>query len=664
MPLEQITSGSPPLLWSNVNDAFTKINANFETLAASISGGGSLIDFEQFDNNLIPTTSNTIRLGDIIKPWKRLHVDSYRDNLTDTMNGLWLGSAHIKGIDTSVDLPSGSTVAGNLIIDPEKTFFKRVSVDDFNVIEANEFSDTLNLTAGTAMQLVVDSSAERITINNAGVTGLVGGTAISVSSATGNITVTNTGVTSLTNSTSLPSGLTAGSGISVSAATGGILITNTGVLQVQQGFGITVSTDLTTGIATISNSAPAQVTFRNYVINGDTLNPIVADSTSDTLYINTGYGLITTKDVATDTFSVAFNQRVDIIGSVFADDSSVLVDSVNSYIYGNVSATTLRTAETRITLGGGAGQISQGLTAVAIGDNAGNDSQGSAGVAIGYYAGKVTQGSGAVGIGYTAAQITQGTSAIAIGWSAGQTNQGAYSIALGYRAGFTNQDAGSIILNASGSALNSTGAGFYVSPIRSTANGRPLMYDTSTNELFSSNVLEFVGSKISTSDSSAIKFDSAVNFETDITAESNIVLKDGLYAKNGTTLLIDGAAGKLVGDLNGNITKTTTLTITAPDIHIVGTMYGDVQDVSSLDASVDLSGTGVITGNIIYANPLAAQDLIFPSAATVPGRRFVISNGNGVSTITVKDSLAATITTVGPNTAKEILSDSFSWVVL
>ncbi len=589
MPLEQITSGSPPLLWSNVNDAFTKINANFETLAASVSGGGSLIDFEQFDNNLIPTTSNTIRLGDVIKPWKRLHVDSYRDNLTDTMNGLWLGSAHIKGIDTRVDLPAGTTVDGNLIIDPEKTFFKRVSVDDFNVVEANEFSDTLNLAAGTAMQLVVDSSAERITINNVGVTSLIGGTAISVSAATGNITVTNTGVTSLTNSTSLPGGLTAGSGISVSAATGGVLITNTGVLQVQQGFGITVSTDLTTGIATISNSAPAQVTFRNYVINGDTLNPIVADSTSDTMYINTGYGLITTKDPATDTINITLNQRIDINGSVFGDDSSILVDGVNNYIYGNVSATTLRTSESSISLGyrarassstgysvgigwqagltnqngyaiaigqqagetsqgtssiafgPQAGQTSQGSIAVAIGQSAGETSQGSSGIAIGYYAGKDTQDSGAVAIGYTAAQITQGQAGVAIGWSAGQTNQGDYAIAIGYRAGFTNQNSSSIVLNASGAALEAAAAGLYINPIRSSGNGRPLMYDTATSELFSSSVLEFIGSTISTSDSSAVQFDGPVNFQTAVVVDGNTTFKDSLIISSGDITFPDAS---------------------------------------------------------------------------------------------------------------------------
>jgi hypothetical protein len=596
MPLHQIIPGTPPLLWSNVDEAFNKINANFETLSASIGGGGSLIDWEQFDNSIIPTTSNSEVLGSFTNRWKSVHVDSYRETLTDTMNGVWIGPAHIKGIDATVDLPVGSTVNGSLIIDPNKTFFKRVSVDDFNVIEANDFSDTLNLIAGTATQLVVDSSAESITINNIGVTALTAGTAIGISSTTGNITVTNTGVTRLTNTSALPSGLTAGSGISVSAANGAVLITNTGVLQVQQGFGITVSTDPASGIATISNSAPAQVTFRNYVINGDTLNPIVADSTSDTMYVNTGYGLITTKDVASDTFSISLNQNIDILGSVFADNSTMLVDGADGKIVGPVYTSILRTSETKIALGENAGDTNQGLVAVAIGGNAGrtnqggrsvaigysagnttqgtysvaigngaaatsqggqavaigteagltnqgnssiaigpnagDTNQGSNGIALGYYAGKNTQGTGAVALGYTTAQITQGEAGVAIGWSAGQTNQGAYSIAIGYRAGFVNQHAASIVLNASGALLNTTGAGFFVNPIRPTSSSaKAVMYDTATSELFYSSTLEFIGSTISTSDSTGLTVDVQTTFNTDVTFENDITVAERLTVK-------------------------------------------------------------------------------------------------------------------------------------
>jgi hypothetical protein len=48
------------------------------------------------------------------------------------------------------------------------------------------------------------------------------------------------------------------------------------------------------------------------------------------------------------------------------------------------------------------------------------------------------------------------------------------------------------------------------------------MYDTSTKELFSSNVLEFFGSRISTSDSSGIVVDVQTTFNTDVTVENDL----------------------------------------------------------------------------------------------------------------------------------------------
>jgi len=49
-----------------------------------------------------------------------------------------------------------------------------------------------------------------------------------------------------------------------------------------------------------------------------------------------------------------------------------------------------------------------------------------------------------------------------------------------------------------------------------------LMYDTSTKELFSSNVLEFIGSTISTSDSSGLTVDVQTTFNTDVTIENDL----------------------------------------------------------------------------------------------------------------------------------------------
>ena len=65
------------------------------------------------------------------------------------------------------------------------------------------------------------------------------------------------------------------------------------------------------------------------------------------------------------------------------------------------------------------------------------------------------------------------TYTLALGNGAGQINQASNSIAIGNLAGQTNQSANSIVLNASGSALNTSTAGFYVSPIGTTA-GLPM----------------------------------------------------------------------------------------------------------------------------------------------------------------------------------------------
>lgn len=72
-----------------------------------------------------------------------------------------------------------------------------------------------------------------------------------------------------------------------------------------------------------------------------------------------------------------------------------------------------------------------------------------------------------VAIGSQAGASGQLLNAVAIGSQAGQTNQGQNSVAIGYLAGQTNQAASTIILNASGTALNATIPGFFVSTIAS-----------------------------------------------------------------------------------------------------------------------------------------------------------------------------------------------------
>ena len=535
-----ITPGRPPLLWSDVQEAFIKVNENFDILVATVGDGSGLtpIDFSSLDTDVTPTTDNLRSLGSITNRWKSIYTSEH--TLTDPTNGLFLGNAQIKGLGFTVNLPENSTIGGDpltgigtsLIIDPDKTFFKEIQVDNNFSVVATEFGSTVNLLSGSGIGLTVNSGSDSIEIDNTGILSVAPGIGISVATVSGTATVNNTGVRSLESTTALPIGRSTGAGINISGTTGDNLrITNTGVITVTGGFGITVSIDSGTGEYQVTNAAPAVNSFAIVQVDGDFANRIVADAVSDTLNINSGYAISISENIFTDTLTIGVDPAHDIKGSVFGDDSSILVDAVSNYIYGNVSATTLRTAETKIALGASAGLTTQGTSAVAVGNQAGETNQGQDSVAIGNGAGNLDQDIQSVAIGNNAGVFYQGQRAVAIGSLAGSNNQGDYAVALGNFAGGTNQPANSIVINASGVALNGSAAGFFVDPIRSTANGRPLMYDTITKELFSSNVLEFFGSRISTSDSSGIVVDVQTTFYTDVVAEGDLIVAEQLTVK-------------------------------------------------------------------------------------------------------------------------------------
>jgi len=641
-----ISPGAPPLLWSDVNDAFTQINENFDIIVATVGGGSALtpIDFTSLDTSVKPTVDNLRDLGDITHRWKGVFVGEYTD--ADLFNGVWAGAAQIKGVAGTVNLPAGSTVGGNpltgvgssLIIDPEKTFFKSIQVDNANSVEATTFGDTLNLISGSGVNMLVSSGADSITISNTGVLSVTAGSGITAATVSGVVTITNAGVRSLQNITALPVGRATGAGINITAGTGDNLrITNTGVIDVQAGSGsLAVSTDITTGIVTITNTAPAQPAFQQIEVNSDSGDRLIADSTAGVFRIVSGQGITLAKNSATDTLTITVNPVFDLRGSVFADDSTLLVDAVsgiipaavvsgtftgsvvgnvtgilkgsvfaddstqiidgNSFtVYGNIEATTLRTAETKIALGENAGLTSQGSVAVAVGAGAGNSAQGSGSVsigvssgsinqgtdsvAIGRYAGFTTQGNESVAIGLNAGQATQGSfcvavglnagrtsqgnTAVALGYNAGTTSQGYNALALGYYAGYTNQAANTIILNATGVAVNGVAAqtnSFYVDPIRTTANGTPLMYNSTTKEITYSTVLEFIGSTISTSDSSGLTVDVQTTFNTNVTFDSDIAVNGQVTI--GGDLIINGV-GVTAASFTGAAAAATTASTAA-----------------------------------------------------------------------------------------------------
>jgi len=158
----------------------------------------------------------------------------------------------------------------------------------------------------------------------------------------------------------------------------------------------------------------------------------------------------------------------DVEGSVFADDSTLLVDGVAGKIVGPIETTSLRTSEITIAIGQLAGNTNQATTALAIGGGSG----------------MTNQSTGTVAIGYATARVNQGVDAVAIGQSAGDQNQGASAVAIGGKAGLTSQAANSIVLNATGSNLNNTVASsFVVKPVRNTTMTTILGYDAASGEI-------------------------------------------------------------------------------------------------------------------------------------------------------------------------------------
>jgi hypothetical protein len=356
-----ITPGRPPLMWSDVYDAFTQINENFDILVATVGDGSGLtpINFETLDTGVKPTTNNLYELGDLTHAWKNVYVGPYSD--ANPTNGVWLGSSQIKGYDGIVELPAGSKVNGELIIDPDKTFFKEIQVDNNLSIVATQFSDSFKLLSGSGIAMSVSSSSDSIEIDNTGILSVTAGDGISATTVSGATTVTNSGVRSLQSVASLPSGRTAGAGININGSTGDNLkITNTGVISISSGVGITISTDAATGDVTVTNSAPAVNAFTQIQVDGDTVNRLQADAVSDVLNINGGEGITLSKVVGTDTLTIAVNPVFDLKGSVFGDDSTIIVNAIDRVVTaaggfignltGTASAATLAAAATTVSL--------------------------------------------------------------------------------------------------------------------------------------------------------------------------------------------------------------------------------------------------------------------------------------------------------------------------
>lgn len=272
------------------------------------------------------------------------------------------------------------------------------------------------------------------------------------------------------------------------------------------------------GTADKGNGDPIRTAFEKANANFAEIYSILAGGSGAQIIETDVKGSVFADDstVIVDSVNGVLHGRLmgDVEGSVFADDSTKLIDGISGKIVGpiqtsvsNVSITggsngqvlttngsgvltwaavSLTIDSTEIALGQDAGATGpQGAGAVAVGAGAGQVNQGPGSIAIGNVAGNTNQGIGSLGIGGAAGGDNQGDNAIAIGNGAGVSNQGNFAIAIGAGAGATNQPANSIIINANSSIdLNAAVSGLFINPVRADSyTTKAVYYNTTTKEL-------------------------------------------------------------------------------------------------------------------------------------------------------------------------------------
>jgi len=430
----------------------------------------------------------------------------------------------------TLDVNTGTVTVTNNSPNIVQNLWRFIAVTGYTNLDPVSASSTLTFEAGNGMNVQSSLAQNKLTFINTGVTSLGVGAGISASGATGSVTLTNTGVTSLG----------AGDGISVSASTGGVTITNT------------------------------RPGFTNIAVQGQ--SPIQADATSDTLVLIAGEGIELIADPVTDSLIIA--AEANIKTSIFGENSTLLVDSVNSRIVGPIDTSSLRTSEGEIRLGLRAGEIAQAQNTVAVGRDAGYDTQGLGAIAVGTNAGQNDQGTYAVAIGTGSGLGLQGSYAVAVGTGAGRDNQGANAVAIGSQAGQVNQSANSIIINASGAALNGAAAGLYVAPIREVTGPQALYYDPTGKEItwgpipagsggsgggggdFELNVAADDSTLIRVNSGETLKFVGTGGITTTSNAEGQITISGAALTSLAGRGDVFGTTGSLINSATGNLSIT------------------------------------------------------------------------------------------------------------
>jgi hypothetical protein len=498
------------------------------------------------------------------------------------------------GISLDTSTPGTVRITNSAPSVPQN-IFQTVAVSGQSNVVADSTSDTLTFVNGTGVSITTNALTDSITFTNSGVTSFaVSGVGLSTSAATGSITLSNTGVVAIS----------AGDGISINQSTGTVVVTNTR-------FG-----------------------FTSIAVGGQ--SSVLADNTTDTLVLIAGEGIQLTTNATND--SIAFDVTY-LKGSVFSDASTMVINGATGTVVGAVATSSLRTSETKIALGYGAGETSQGNASTAIGAFAGQSAQGANAVALGFNAGQTTQGIAAVAVGIASGYLLQGVDAVAIGSGAGYTSQGTQSvaigklagntgqglqaIAIGSGAGQTSQPANSIVINASGSTLNGAAAGFYVRPIREVIGPQTVYYNPATYEVTWGPVPAGGGGG-----------GVSGNFEFTVAGDDSTMRT----IFSGETLRFAGASG---------ITTTTDgegkVTITGPTLATVATSgsYTDLTNKPTIPAAYSATSIDALSDvDTTTSSPTDGQTLVWSQFQLkwLPG---TISGGGG-GTLATRAAVAGT----------------------
>lgn len=303
MALPEIQLGAAPLLWSEVANAFEQINNNFSEVSNSISilGGGE-VSLATIGTDVLPTKSNRFSVGSTTNKWQSAHFSAW--TTADQGNGVWIGSAQIKGIGGIIDIPYNSTVGGVSINLPAFKMISAVNSDSANgsSILASENSEVATFEGSLGIRLSSSSNTNTITITNA-----------------------------------VDEILAAGDGIDLNTVNGITTISGTGVASLSAGSGISLSIDVNTRHYTITNTSPIVPFFRT--INVANKPSIYADIQSDILTLVAGTGIGIETDAASDTITFnAVNSIQELSGLSSGDVVLTAITLTGNLLTGNPTA--------------------------------------------------------------------------------------------------------------------------------------------------------------------------------------------------------------------------------------------------------------------------------------------------------------------------------------